>query len=199
MQVFDVLRKNKRRMATFSFWRRILVQSKWFTIQFSLMGSYGLYVTIRPQDFLPPKCIPQLFKDRIWSIFLYGFAAAPIINSCMLFMTTSFFVWIASVLVALFTRKGWRGQVDPVVFCVFWLLEYIVMIGCLVFTIETQLKKNTSEDDTRSPFGSTLALALVIVPLKLVVVRAWQLIRRHDTSLARGSRRMAGEAKPLGK
>jgi hypothetical protein len=163
-------------MATFSFWQRILIQSKWFTIQFSLMGGYGLYVTIRRQDFLPPECIPQLFKDRIWSIFLYGFAAAPIINSCMLFMITSFFVWIASVLVALFTRKGWRGQVDPVVFCVFWLLEYVMMIVFLVVTIETQLKENTFGMDTKSPFGSTLAMALVIVPLRAVAVRTWQLV-----------------------
>lgn len=163
-------------MATFSFWSRILVQSKWFTIQFSLMGAYGLYVTVRRQDFLPPDCVPRLFKDRVWSTFLYGFAAVPVLNSCMLFAITSFLVWIISVVVSLCARREWGGQVDPVVFCFFWLVEYVGVIVWLTVTIETQLGKSTLENSTQSPFGSTLAMALVIVPLKVVAVRTWQLV-----------------------
>lgn len=180
-------------MATFSFWSRILIYSKWFTLQFSLMGGYGLYVTIRRQDFKPSNCVPPIFENKVWSIFLYGFAAIPILNSCMLFMLTSFLVWIASVLYALFSGKGWRGQVDPVVFCVFWLLEYMMMIGCLIATVEVQLGKASTQNSTPSPFGSTLAVALLIVPLKLVVVRIWQLTRHHDAPLA------TSEAEPFGK
>ncbi|KAJ1310531.1 hypothetical protein OPQ81_007261 [Rhizoctonia solani] len=174
--VFDILRAKKRRMATFSFWKRIFVQAKWFTVQFCAMGAYGLYVTTRREDFLPPECIPSVFSNEVWSIFLYSFATIPVINSCMLFVITSFFVWVASVVVAICSRKGWNGLVDPIVFCIFWLLEYVLLTVALILMIETQLKANTSNDQNQSPFGSTLAMALVIVPLKVVAVRMWQLL-----------------------
>ncbi|CAE6441443.1 unnamed protein product [Rhizoctonia solani] len=174
--VFDILRARKRRMATFSFWKRIFVQAKWFTVQFCAMGAYGIYVTVRREDFLPPECIPPVFSNKVWSTFLYTFATIPVINSCMLFIITSFFVWVASVIVAICSRKGWKGLVDPIVFCIFWLLEYIMLTVALIVMIETQLKEYTMNDQTQSPFGSTLAMALVIVPLKVVAVRMWQLL-----------------------
>ncbi|CAE6463113.1 unnamed protein product [Rhizoctonia solani] len=174
--VFDILRARKRRMATFSFWKRIFAQAKWFTVQFCAMGAYGLYVTVRREDFLPPECIPPVFSNQVWSIFLYSFATIPVVNSCMLFIITSFFVWVASVIVAMCSRKGWKGLVDPTVFCIFWLLEYIMLTVALIVMIEIQLKENTFSDQTQSPFGSTLAMALVIVPLKVVAVRMWQLL-----------------------
>ncbi|CAE6411515.1 unnamed protein product [Rhizoctonia solani] len=174
--VFDILRAKKRRMATFSFWKRIIIQAKWFTVQFCAMGAYGLYVTVRRDDFLPPECVPGVFSNEVWSIFLYSFATIPVINSCMLFIITSFFVWVASVLVAICSRKGWKGLVDPIVFCIFWLLEYVLLTVALIVMIETQLKENTSNDQTQAPFGSTLAMALVIVPLKVVAVRMWQML-----------------------
>ncbi|CAE6434404.1 unnamed protein product [Rhizoctonia solani] len=177
--VFDILTKNKRRMNTLDFWKRILYQSKWFTIQFSLMGGYGLYVTIRRGDFQLPECVPWVFKHQVLSAFVYGFAAFPILNSCMLFIITSLLVWTASVVVALCSRRGWRGQVDPVIFCFFWLLEYVLIIGGLVLAIELQLRENTAKESSPSPFGSTLAIALVIVPLQLVAERVWQMIS-HD-------------------
>ncbi|KAF8682736.1 hypothetical protein RHS04_02879 [Rhizoctonia solani] len=174
--VFDILRARKRRMATFSFWKRIIVQSKWFTLQFCATGAYGLYVTTRRSDFLPPDCVPGVFSDQVWSIFLYSFAAIPVLNSCMLFAITSVFVWLASVLVTMCTRKGWKGAVDPIVFCIFWLLEYIMLSVALIVMIEIQLKENTFNDENQSAFGSTLAMALVIVPLKVVAVRMWKLL-----------------------
>lgn len=179
--VFDIFRKNKRRMSTFSFWQRILRHSLWFTIQFSFLGGYGFYVTLRRDDFLSPECVLRFFGDKTWWAFVYGFAMVPILNSCFLFMSTSLLVWICSVVVVC-VGKGWEGQVDPAVFCTFWLLEYVLMIGGLVATIETQLKKHTLDDDTGSPspFGSTLALTLVIVPGKLVLVRIFQMMTHHS-------------------
>jgi hypothetical protein len=188
-------------MNTFEFWRRILYQSKWFTIQFSLMGGYGLYVTIRRGDFQPPECVPWAFKHQVLSAFVYGFAAFPILNSCILFIITSLLVWIASVVVALCSRHGWKGQVDPVIFCFFWLLEYILIIGGIILTIELQLRENTEKKDSQSPFGSTLAIALVIVPLQLVAERVWQMIS-HDREPQRQSRHSgvgASESQPFSK
>ncbi|KAG8764236.1 hypothetical protein FRC11_011252 [Ceratobasidium sp. 423] len=176
-QVFDILAKNRRRMNTFGFWKRIIYHSKWFTLHFSLMGGYGLYVTIRRGDFQPPECIPGAFKNQVLSSFAYGFAAVPVLNSCMLFIITSLLVWIASVVVAACSRRGWGGQVDPIVFCFFWLVEYVLIIGGIVLTIELQLRENTEGDGSPSPFGSTLAVSLVLVPLQLVAKRAWQMIK----------------------
>lgn len=186
-------------MATFSFWSRILLHSKWFTVHFSLMGGYGLYVTIQRDDFLQPECTLWFFDNRAWGYFLYGFAAAPVINSCMLFIATSFFVWIVSVFVELFSSGGWRGQVDPVVFCLFWLVEYVGMLGGLASTIETQVKRRTSGANAEWSFGSTLALALVIIPLKLVVTRTWQMIYDGDRDKLgpREDRRLARESEHL--
>ncbi|CAE6383742.1 unnamed protein product [Rhizoctonia solani] len=197
--VFDILAKNRRRMNTLGFWKRILLHSKWFTIHFSLMGGYGLYVTIRRGDFQPPECIPGAFKDHVLSAFVYGFAAAPVLNSCMLFIITSILVWIASAIVAACSRRGWGGQVDPVVFCFFWLLEYIVIIGGLILTIELQLRENTQDDGSPSPFGSTLAVSLVIVPLQLVGKRAWQIIKPPSDSGRSSQYSVAGtgESKPF--
>ncbi|KAG8692824.1 hypothetical protein FRC08_009513 [Ceratobasidium sp. 394] len=173
--VFDILRKKKRRMATFSFWRRIVFEPGWFTLQLSLMGGYGLYVTFTRDSFAPPDCVPQLFKNKIWSIFLYSFAAAPFVNSCMLFMLTSFCVWICSVLIAACSGQGWQGHVDPLVFCILWLIEYILMMVGLIVTIETQVSQYTIGLKNGWPFGSTLALLLIVVPLRVVFVRAWRL------------------------
>ncbi|CAE6384724.1 unnamed protein product [Rhizoctonia solani] len=185
-------------MNTLGFWKRILLHSKWFTIHFSLMGGYGVYVTIRRGDFQPPECIPGAFKDHVLSAFVYGFAAVPVLNSCMLFIITSFLVWIASVVVAACSRRGWGGQVDPVVFCFFWLLEYMVVIGGIILTIELQLKENTQDNGSPSPFGSTLAVSLVIVPLQLVGKRAWQIIKPpHPRRPSRYSAAGTGESKPF--
>lgn len=173
--VFDILRKNKRRMATFSFWFHILTQSRWFILQFSLMGAYGIYITLK-RDTLPlPSCAPQFFQSKPFTLLVYGLSTFPVLNACMLFILTGTFVWILSVFVAICSRKGWKGQVDPRVFCVFWLVEYICVISALVITIELQLKKNSHGGSVGWPFGSTLALALTFIPLRLVVVRVWQL------------------------
>jgi hypothetical protein len=163
-------------MATFSFWRRIVLKSKWFTVQLSLMGGYGLYVAIKRDTFPTPDSIPKFFENKAWSIFLYSFAAAPIINSSMLFMATSLVVWVLSVIVAICSQKGWRGQVEPRVFCVFWLLQYILGITGLVITIETQVQKYAVGVKEGWSFGSTLAVALTIIPLRLVILRLWQLM-----------------------
>ncbi|KAH7340139.1 hypothetical protein B0J17DRAFT_307307 [Rhizoctonia solani] len=190
--VFDILATKRRRMNTFEFWKRILYHSKWFTIHFSLMGGYGLYVTIRRGDFQLPECIPGAFKNHVLNSFVYGFAAVPVLNSCMLFVTTSLLVWIASVIVAACSRRGWSGLVDPIVFCFFWLLEYVVIIGGIVLTIELQLKENTDDKGPPSPFGSTLAVSLVLVPLQLVGKRAWQMIKPPQ-SQGQGRYSLAGK------
>ncbi|KAG8681278.1 hypothetical protein FRC08_015738, partial [Ceratobasidium sp. 394] len=174
--VFDILRKEKQRMATFSFWRRIVLESKWFTLHLSLMGGYGIYVTLKRDTFQEPHIIPRFFKNKLWSLFIYSIAAAPILNSCMLFMITSLVVWVLSVLVALSSHQGWSGQVEPRVFCVFWLLEYILIITGLVITIEFEVQKYTPEVKEGWSFGSTLAVALTIIPLRLVAMRLWQLL-----------------------
>ncbi|KAG8746135.1 hypothetical protein FRC10_006001 [Ceratobasidium sp. 414] len=140
------------------------------------MGGYGIYVTLKRDTFRDPDVIPQFFKNKIWSMFIYSFAAAPILNSCMLFMITSLVVWVLSVLVALSSHQGWSGQVEPRVFCVFWLLEYILIITGLVITIEVQVQKYTPGVKEGWSFGSTLAVALTIIPLRLVAMRLWQLM-----------------------
>jgi hypothetical protein len=162
-------------MATFSFWRRIVFESKWFTLQLSLMGGYGLYVTFTRDTFPPPHCVPKFFENKVFSIFVYGFAATPIVNSCMLFMITSCLVWVFSMLCAACSSKGWHGQVDPLVFCIIWLMEYIVLVAVLVATIEVQVRTHTLGIKGGWPFGSTLALVLITVPARVVFVRAWRL------------------------
>ncbi|KDN40657.1 hypothetical protein RSAG8_07986, partial [Rhizoctonia solani AG-8 WAC10335] len=137
--VFDILRARKRRMATFSFWKRIFVQAKWFTVQFCAMGAYGLYVTTRREDFLPPHGRPPGVLERSVEHLPLQLCDDPI---------------------AMCSRKGWKGLVDPIVFCIFWLLEYIMLTVALIVMIETQLKEYTMNDQTQSPFGSTLAMAL---------------------------------------
>ncbi|KAF8602706.1 hypothetical protein BDV93DRAFT_523810 [Ceratobasidium sp. AG-I] len=173
--VFDILRKDKRRMATLSFWYRVLTQCKWFLLQFSVMGGYGIYITLK-RDTLPlPSCAPSFFQNKIWTLFIHGISAFPILNACMLFVLTSTIVWLFSVLVAVCSRKGWKGQVDPRVFCVFWLVEFVFVIGALVITIELQMKKNRQGGSVGWPFGSTLAVASTFIPLRLVAVSVWQL------------------------
>lgn len=163
-------------MATFSFWSRILFHSKWFTLHLCSMGGYGIYVTLTRDRFPSPDEIPQFLSSKAVSMLIYSVAAAPILNSCMLFMTTSLFVWVLSVLVAIFSQKGWRGQVEPRVFCILWLLEYILIIAGLVIIIENLMQKHTCGFKNGWSFGSTLAVALTIIPLRLVILRLWQLI-----------------------
>jgi hypothetical protein len=170
-------------MATFSFWRRIVFESKWFTLQLSLMGGYGLYVTFTRDTFPPPNCIPQFFENKAFSILLYSFAALPVVNSSMLFMVTSFFVWVVSMLCAACSSKGWHGQVDPLVFCIIWLMEYTVLVAALVTAIEVQVKTHTLGIRGGWPFGSTLAIALIAVPAKVVITRAWRLGPRPRSEL----------------
>ncbi|KAF8602708.1 hypothetical protein BDV93DRAFT_607281 [Ceratobasidium sp. AG-I] len=176
--VFDILRKGERRMDTRWFFHRVLTQSKWFLLQFSLMGGYGLYVTLRQEHFGPPNCTPQLFKNKTWSIFLYAFSIAPVVNACMLFILTSIAVWILSVGHTVYSERKWSGHVSPRAFCVFWFIQYICVEAALVTSIETQLRDNTRA--MKWPFGSTLALALIVVPLRVVIVRTWQLCTRKD-------------------
>ena len=57
----------------------------------------------------------------------------------------------------------------------FWLVEYVLVISALVITIELQLKKNRHGGGVEWSFGSTLAVALTFIPLKLVAMRVWQL------------------------
>lgn len=56
------------------------------------------------------------------------------------------------------------------------------MIGALVITIELQLKKNRHAGSLDWSFGSTLAVALTFIPLKLVVLRLWQLTIGEDAA-----------------
>ncbi|KAG8769110.1 hypothetical protein FRC12_005164, partial [Ceratobasidium sp. 428] len=155
----------------------ISLTGMWFVIHawLSLMGGYGLYVTFTRDHFPPPDCIPQLFKNKVWSIFLYSFAAVPFVNSCMLFIVTSFVVWVFSVAYAICSGNGWQGHVDPLVFCILWLFEYVLMVIGLIITIEAQVRENTLGIKGGWPFGSTLALLLIVVPLRVVFVRAWRL------------------------
>ena len=90
---------------------------------------------------------------------------------------------------------------DPVVFCFFWLLEYVVIIGGIILTIELQLKENTKDDGSPSPFGSTLAISLVIIPLQLVGKRAWEIVKPppHSRGPSRDSAAGMPESQPFGK
>lgn len=167
------------------------------------MGAYGIYITLK-RDTLPlPSCAPSFFRNKIWSLFIYGLSAFPILNVCMLFVLTSTVVWLLSVFVAICSRKGWKGHVDPRVFCVFWLVEYVFVIGALVITIELQLKKNKHGGSVGWPFGSTLALALTFIPLRLVAVRVWQLTVGEEGTRpisvwgSRASRRITRSASDL--
>lgn len=167
-----------------------LGQSKWFLLQFSMMGGYGLYVTLRQKHFGPPGCTPQLFKNKTWCLFLYGFSTTPVVNACMLFMITSVVVWIISAVYTTWSEGGWNGYVNPRAFCVFWFLEYIGVLGVLVASIEYQLRENTRA--MKWPFGSTLALALIVIPFKILVVRTWQLCTRRDKRPKLGLHSQAG-------